>query len=592
MDIDIRGLDNEATLSQIAKLAYGSGATEKTSGGKGNLGILDGRVVKFNTHWRERGGRASEAMRASCDALRLKLSEIATALLAARPGADAATNARLARALANVRAKLGLNPDGAAVATTNLLDRKAVASVLNAIRRATGFDAWGELRAGDPAAFSSRTVSTAFERVRLGVCLDTAVRDAAAALAHPADGLPGATLGAEATEFLVGVVRRDIAEKRAAGKPLPTLDEVVQGIRDFTSPCLNVTLQVFNLDAISLRHRRPTLERMASASPYLSGSPAAQRADRADVAVSFLSDMAPDNRGFEMTVVMSLVAEKIPEMRRLQPEGRLTGATVWQACFGEEAPEAVARQWGTSGYFEAFLDRLDKIVTPLCRRYGSPEVSRDLDVHTIDSIISPLAGTGMAFTPMMRQALKVPGFVQDFARDYVATPPLYAVADAESKTDDDLREQLEKDISRQCPVFTFRDGNRQEVVDFRRFLGDVAGANDAVAGFMAQADAFFRAGERDAEGRPTGITPIQRKVMFLGLTQAALLPFIALMGVGGEHEQAQFEVSRDGDAIVITYGTMPECPIEARYSYRIEPDGSNVRTGEFFSRPRPPAAAQ
>ena len=154
MAIDIRGLGDQEALAQIAKLAYGSGRTEKTSGGKGNIGILDGRVVKFNTHWRERGGTPSAEMRASCDALRAQLSGIATAMLAAQPDADAAARAKLDKALASVRRELGMDAEGQQVATPRLLDRKVVAKVINTIGQATGFDAWEQLRAGDARAFS------------------------------------------------------------------------------------------------------------------------------------------------------------------------------------------------------------------------------------------------------------------------------------------------------------------------------------------------------------------------------------------------------------------------------------------------------
>ena len=592
MAIDIRGLGNEATLSQIAKLAYGSGRTEKESGGNGNIGILDGRVVKFNTHWGERGGNVSAEMRASCDALRTKLSTIAAVMLATRDDADAATNAKLQRTLASVRAKLGMAPDGTAVATTRLLDRKVVASVLNTIQEATGFDAWDELRQGDPTTLSSRGVDTAFERVRLDTCLALEVRNVVAEIAHPADGKQGATLNAEATDFLVGVIQRDIAARRADGKRVPTLDAILGGIRDFTSPYLNVTLQIFNLDAVCLRSDRKILERMCFGSPYLAGSSDDQRADRADVAVSFLSDFGPKDKGYAMSLSMALVSEKMPEMRRLQPQGRLTGATVWRACFGEEPPANVVRSWGTRAYLAAFTDRLDQIVTPLCERYGN-DVSRDMDIDSIDSLTGAIAANGMAFTPMLHQALKVPGFTVDFDRDYVAGPPLYALADLENKTDADLESQLEDDIIRQYPLITFQDGDRREEIDFRPFNGNVAGAQAAVPGLMAQASAFFRAGERAFNGLPAGITPIQRKVMLIGLSQAAFVPFMALLGVGGEHAQARIDIRRDGNALVMTYSTMEDSPIEVRYSYRIEADGSNRRVGEFFSRLRQrPQAAQ
>ena len=586
-NIDIRGLGNEETLARVARLAYGSGLTEKTSGGNGNIGIFDGRVVKFNTHWSERGGDATEAMRASCNALRMRLSDIATSLLAAREDADAAINAKLARALAKVRAALGMAPDGAAVATTGLLERKAVAKVLNTIQEATGFDVWEDLRRGDPASLSSRGVDTTFGHVLRGFSFASAVRDAVASVARPSDGLWGAKLSGEATEFLLGVIRRDIAARRAEGRRVPTQDEILGGIRDFTSPYLNVTIQAFNLDAVGLRHHRRTLDRMCFGSPYLSGAPAEQRADRADVAASFLGDMDPENRGYSMTEIMALVSEKIPEMRHLQPQGRLTGETVWRACFNEEPSEEVAASWGAPAYMTAFVARLNEIVAPFCKRYGTDSVSRAMDVYTVGAFTAPIAATGMAFTPMMHQAMKVPGFVPDVDRDYVAAPPFYVAADAETKTDAELKLQLELDVVRQYPLVNFRDGDREGAADFRPFNGNVAGAKAAVPGLIAQVDAFFRTGAEPGNGLPAGITRVQRNLLLLGLSQPAFAPFMALVGVGGEHVQARIDVRRDGDAIVMDYSTLPDNPIEARYSYRIEADGSNSRVGEFVGRVRP-----
>lgn len=38
-------------LRDVAKLAYGSGLTEGTDGGYGNVGFLNGHIIKFNTHY-------------------------------------------------------------------------------------------------------------------------------------------------------------------------------------------------------------------------------------------------------------------------------------------------------------------------------------------------------------------------------------------------------------------------------------------------------------------------------------------------------------------------------------------------------------
>ena len=95
--------------------------------------------------------------------------------------------------------------------------------------------------------------------------------------------------------------------------------------------------------------------------------------------------------------------------------------------------------------------------------------------------------------------------------------------------------------------------------------------------FIGQMDALF--GQQ--------ITPAQRKVMFMGLTQGGFMPFVALVGVGGEHLQAQIDIRREDDgALIMTYSSMPDAAIEARYSYRVAPDGTSRRVGDLVSRRR------
>ena len=52
-------VDARSTLQEIARMAYGSGLFEGTSGGKGRMGVLcdangKARIIKFNTHVGER----------------------------------------------------------------------------------------------------------------------------------------------------------------------------------------------------------------------------------------------------------------------------------------------------------------------------------------------------------------------------------------------------------------------------------------------------------------------------------------------------------------------------------------------------------
>ncbi len=575
MAIDIRGLGNQDALAQIAKLAYGSGRTEKTSGGKGSIGLLDGRVVKFNTHWRERGGTPSAEMRASCDALRAQLSGIATALLAAQPGADAAAQAKLDKALASVRRELGLDAAGQPVATPALLDRKVVAKVVNTISEATGIDAWQELRAGDARALSSRKIDTTFAAVDYGLHVSDAVAAAVQDIAHPADGKPGVALNARQTAFLQDLVRRDLDARRAEGRPLPSADDLAASIRDFTSKHLIVTLQAFGLDSHRLMTQRREVSRWAQGAVFIVGAPAPELADRADVAVGLMAD-ADSNSFWYMGLALALVSEKMPAMRARQPEGRLTGATVWKCCFGEGAPKGEAGVLGTRAFSDAFVARLQRQMLELRNRCAAPEM-RKMVPDDILSAAAPGIQNGTAFTPLMRGALKDPKFVPDVQRDYVAYMPLYNVEDACLKTEQDLVKLLRADFQRQFPVIRARNGDARQEADFRPLQEDLDRAETMTRDFIGQMDALF--GQQ--------ITPTQRKVMFMGLTQAGFGPFMSLVGVGGEHMQAQVDIRREDDgALVMTYSSMPDAAIEAQYSFRVEPDGTNRRVGDFVCRVR------
>ena len=162
MALELNGLGAQDALAQIAKMAYGSGRGEGVSGGKGNIGLVDGQVVKFNTHWTERLRSTTGEMRASCDELRRKLGAIAGELLAS-PGEEAPEVAAAKReTLAGIRRQLGLDPAGQAVVSTRLLDRRVVAAVVTRLAEASGRNVWIEAEnAAD--TLSSRGVDTTFD---------------------------------------------------------------------------------------------------------------------------------------------------------------------------------------------------------------------------------------------------------------------------------------------------------------------------------------------------------------------------------------------------------------------------------------------
>ncbi len=122
---NVNALSAQNQLNEIARMAYGSGTFfEGTSGGKGNIGLITGadgrqRVVKFNTHSRERGGVVTADQIKSANALRAQLLSIAKTL---NPGV-----------VAELRAKLGLGAGEDVSAGQSLLTRKIVAAAVKLI---------------------------------------------------------------------------------------------------------------------------------------------------------------------------------------------------------------------------------------------------------------------------------------------------------------------------------------------------------------------------------------------------------------------------------------------------------------------------
>lgn len=111
---------NIERLQEIAAMAYGSGRFEGTKGGEGRIGMIDGKVVKFNTHIGERlfGAKATDAMFASCNELRKNLWGIAQDM-----GLES-------KQLEKIKSELGLDKSGS-LPTKKLLNRTTVASVIN-----------------------------------------------------------------------------------------------------------------------------------------------------------------------------------------------------------------------------------------------------------------------------------------------------------------------------------------------------------------------------------------------------------------------------------------------------------------------------
>jgi len=159
--VDMLRGGNVARLTEIAKFAIGSKEATgderaEISVGAGRIGMIDGKVVKFNTHIGERffGPKADKNMRESCNQLRERLIEITSGMNVSKKTLDA------------IRRKLGLKEDGRSLADAPLLSRKDVASVINMINDDKGIDIWSNLRIADVEAIASKDLDTTFGTVR------------------------------------------------------------------------------------------------------------------------------------------------------------------------------------------------------------------------------------------------------------------------------------------------------------------------------------------------------------------------------------------------------------------------------------------
>jgi len=212
----------DITLSDIAKYAYGSGYFEGKKGGAGNVGMLNGKVVKFNTHHDDRGGVATLEMKKSCDTLRLQMYDLV------RSAYDDVNIRGKGAQLAKIRQQLGLSDDGSSVVSTKLLDRKTVATIVNQLERNLGRQIWN-LRPREAVELSSdgkdTKFSTAFKTAvdeRMQETLDkymgnvaTSVDDFAENLAHKIAENPleeKVSLDTGARQLMIGIIRESIVD--------------------------------------------------------------------------------------------------------------------------------------------------------------------------------------------------------------------------------------------------------------------------------------------------------------------------------------------------------------------------------------------
>ena len=328
-------------------------------------------------------------------------------------------------------------------------------------------------------------------------------------------------------------------------------------------------------------------------------------ANRVDMAL--FSESSSNGGGIALSV---RVMEKLPETRQMQPEGPLSRETLWKGCFGESLPAAQAAKDDRS-FYTAMMIKLEN-------GFGALKPN------------DPMAGfNGMMFhayglnTEKCSQAVMGPtSLTMD---DFIAEPTFYALSrlpamDANAAANEPqpamaahapedglaglfaqldemapprretIEDQLAKDLHRRgshngiqgfSPVISFGvPGQPVQSVD----VHDMAGLTEA-----EQAD--FR------EGKPNPISArlirhcrelcngneVQASVLAMGMTQAGTMYTRTLSPATGtfnsEHAPHHMDARRNEDgSVTLRIYTPSDSPLDADYTFTIQPDGQNRLT--------------
>ncbi len=606
--INIRNLEAQQALTEIAKMAYGSGLFEGTSGGKGNIGMLNGRVIKFNTHRSERSGEVTNEMLASCNELRLKLAEIARDVLPSRPRQRHPSNAIAKANYEKICEDLGVSMDGKTILTTSLLDRKVVAKVINDLSRAAAqggktLTPWNEVTQVK-GSLSSKNIDTHFSLVREQTISDNMVDEVLGELATQSSDRPTFTLTPQEANFMKSLVWRERSALLAAGKPLPSPNDFKASVLSGRSPAFVATMYTFGHNTVDLKDLglTPNIRgpfRLADINRtmgvYFSGAPEAERFDRAELFVTACNTISNDGVFMYGSISIIRMCEKLPEMRRLQPEGRLTCETIWKACFNETLPKELHGMEGTSAFADRLNHRTDELakdmickhvpalatdenrLTAVCGRVTTAGYIIDLGV-TLEAFMK--AGMQQIHNQDTAQGQEplVPDLHYLFnpSAEKIARGFLYEPVSAAKSSDDTLKNTLWDDLKRQQTIVRLvtNPSAPPTVIDLRSFRGQSNSERETTRdNFMRSIDGFLG-----------NVSRAQRNVVMYGFCQAGMLPLRGMLGGDAEHSDIFVTVARDPQdpsRIIMSYQTADTVEVDARYSYAVNADGSNIQIGEM-----------
>lgn len=291
--------------------------------------------------------------------------------------------------------------------------------------------------------------------------------------------------------------------------------------------------------------------------------------------------------GGQNPFLFAFLAEKLPQMRGIQPEGMISLDTAWRACFGEDVPPEVrARFPGPVG--DDFTKRADRLLYAALGEGARPNPAIEMQVKMAVTL-------GVRMDRAVELVLH-PGRMTQ--ADMAGSPNLCDLG--EGVTPEAAEEAVARDLNRWGtqegiagyePVMTFHfpDGPREHRIQ------DLVGLSE-------EERAAYRSGEPSPKSRALmdavrdlcGEANVgQRAVVGFGLSQAGLFLLRNLSPLTGifrdEHSPCDISVSRDGEGnVTLRYATPPESPLDFRAEYMVRPDGSSELTA-FDMAPRPAA---
>ncbi|MCQ2367549.1 MAG: hypothetical protein MJ109_00845 [Kiritimatiellae bacterium] len=586
MSLDAISAKNQ--MNEIARMAYGSGIFEGTSGGKGNIGLITGadgqaRAIKFNTHSYERGGVATEDQIKSSNALRAQLLTIAESLNSG--------------VMADLRAKLGLKDGEDATSCKTLLTRQVVASALKMIDKNAMSDAMKGVNASTLKSLGGTKFEEARIRTDYGISSTTLTKCGmsaadfeesinAMASKYNLTGAKKQVVGRITASYMTALAEEGTTGRvdRKTGIPLeglPSKDE-------FKSQILkgNFAGTYFALQHVKVLS--PTDQTFLPADNVVDQSVAELSRLMSDEecvdAAYYMAKLGTGPReagGYNSisAIGCKAIIEKREELSAIrQKNGKLTIDDIYQTVLGKKAVNISSR--GTAVDFTA------KLTQQLYLHYKKeyPEIIEqrwgdDLGyINFEDSIaylMQPMTMYGVSIDASMKISLRVD--VDKIEVSHNASAYAIGSADYQKETEQSLFKQVEGDL-RRAPNSVYTIGNGKDAYQLKVGAHPPQGEGmmtTEAKELMKELSRMLGLGDKIVEPIPN-----QLKTVCLLATQGGNT-FLSLAGVSGTKDgqdhypvDKSFSMMDDGAVLYTASSRIGDTVHTAQF--RVDPNGDNT----------------